>query len=755
VSGFFLCIGDILGLIQTYKDFKAILQNYQQTRTKGDTSDYESPFYFPSQNAFFNPDDIAQKFRLDKYDEMKLDDQVKATLYLKKMTVIGTGGNVTSPDIEDISDEEIKITSFVDFVFNDFLKGSFTKFLYKDMSAFDYGFSVTEKIQKVIEHGEFKGLIGINQLKTRPPHTFDQGFITDQHGNLIKIIQDGKDGKIELNPKKFIIYTYNSDFDGNFYGTSDLRAAYNPWFRKQNGNKFWAIGLERASISPAIAFVERGIGTTEKQTVFDWLKNLQMKMAAVFHKGTDIQFPEVKSEGLKKAFLEYSNYQDRSIARAMLVPDQAGFSDNKFGSRALGESQIKNIFFNVINFLREEQEEEIIFEQIIKPLVDINFGKQVNYPRYKFNPLTEEDKQKILELVISAVEKGVIIKDEAIENVVREQLNVPPREETEEPIEQPVEKKPEPDKEQKDIADEIEESEKINFVEIKLHRKPNKHEEKMEFTEVADELQDAENKTLNKAQKVMADITEKLINGVVNKKVIENQDMAAINKLDIPGFGKLRQVFHDSSLGVNSLGKKRGKTAISNAAQQFQSAFNFDLTPKQAIDWLKKNSIAITGVVKHDVEDKAKRILYNALRTGKTTKETIFELEQMMQPYIEGQVVARAVTEPWRLENIVRTNTNTAYNMGLKEEYESTTFVTRYEVSAILDSRTSDICNELDGEVFAKDNPAFTFPPYHFQCRTIVVPIVEGEDSTLSTKNPQQPTAKTNVQTGFGIESKR
>jgi len=86
-------------------------------------------------------------------------------------------------------------------------------------------------------------------------------------------------------------------------------------------------------------------------------------------------------------------------------------------------------------------------------------------------------------------------------------------------------------------------------------------------------------------------------------------------------------------------------------------------------------------------------------------------------------------------------------NMGLKEEYETTEFVERYQVSAILDSRTSDVCENLDGEVFTKNDARFTFPPYHYQCRTIVVPIVEGEQSELSAKNPQSY-----IQDGFGID---
>jgi SPP1 gp7 family putative phage head morphogenesis protein len=717
-----------------------------QTPIKNDTSDYESPYYFPSQNSFFNPDDIAQKFTLDKYDEMKLDDQVKAALYLKKMTVIGSGGEVVPPEKEELTDLDKRITEFVDFNINDYLIGSFSKFLYKDMSAYDYGFSITEKLFGIIEHSQWKGMHGIQQLKTRPPHTFDQGFITDQHGNLVKIIQDAKNGKIELDPRKFIIYTYNSDFDGNFYGTPDLRATYNAWFRKQQINKFWAIALERAALSPLMAFVERGVGTTEQNKVNDWLKNMQLKSTAVFKKGTEIESLEMKSKGLDKAYGEAISYHDKAINRSILLPDQLGFSDTKFGSRASSDTQL-DVFFNVIRFLREEQEEVVIFEQYIKPLVDANFGKQEDYPKYKFNTITEDDKQKALELVIKAVKDGVIVKDEVLETFVREKLELPPKEEVEEEdteddndtedndrLEQP-ERKEKPEVDDKEVLDKIDNTEfaeKKKRVDISLHRKPNAHEEKMEFNEVVNELEVLENKALDKSIDVMEDITETLITGVINKKIIENKDMVAINNLDIPGFGKLRSVFHDASLASVAAGFKRGSTAISNARKEFAEGQNFGLNKSETIEWLKKNSIAVTGKVKHDVEDAAKRILYQALKDGKTTKETVFELERMMQNFLEGSVTAKASDKAWVLENIVRTGTNTAYNMGLQQSYEATTFVERYQVSAILDSRTSDICTSLDGTVYAKDDPEFTFPPYHFQCRTIIVPIVTDEPSELT-----------------------
>lgn len=55
--------------------------------------------------------------------------------------------------------------------------------------------------------------------------------------------------------------------------------------------------------------------------------------------------------------------------------------------------------------------------------------------------------------------------------------------------------------------------------------------------------------------------------------------------------------------------------------------------------------------------------------------------------------------------------------------------VEQYEILATLDSRTSDICQELDGKVFNMINfeAGVTAPPFHVWCRTTTVPYFDDE----------------------------
>jgi SPP1 gp7 family putative phage head morphogenesis protein len=78
------------------------------------------------------------------------------------------------------------------------------------------------------------------------------------------------------------------------------------------------------------------------------------------------------------------------------------------------------------------------------------------------------------------------------------------------------------------------------------------------------------------------------------------------------------------------------------------------------------------------------------------------------------------------LERFARTKTTEVFNKGRKAAFDETGIVSAYQYSAVLDDRTSDICEGLDNCIFEKgDEPT---PPMHFNCRSILVPITKFED---------------------------
>ena len=77
-----------------------------------------------------------------------------------------------------------------------------------------------------------------------------------------------------------------------------------------------------------------------------------------------------------------------------------------------------------------------------------------------------------------------------------------------------------------------------------------------------------------------------------------------------------------------------------------------------------------------------------------------------------------------QIQTIVRTSVNQVTNQASQAVYAANKKVApKYEYVATLDSRTSAICQRLDGQTFDYNNGPT--PPQHFNCRSTTVPVVD------------------------------
>ena len=158
-----------------------------------------------------------------------------------------------------------------------------------------------------------------------------------------------------------------------------------------------------------------------------------------------------------------------------------------------------------------------------------------------------------------------------------------------------------------------------------------------------------------------------------------------------------------------------------------------NIVPTEALDHLARKQFWITGLISNDILEKARGILLRSIEEGLTQAETMGLLRELFEPYLgkpgvirDGKVVTRN-----RLETIVRTNATSAFNAGrIVAGREAGDFLTGFEYSAVLDSRTTDVCQRLDGKVFLKDDVEIDRlrPPRHFNCRSVMVPVTVTVD---------------------------
>lgn len=84
---------------------------------------------------------------------------------------------------------------------------------------------------------------------------------------------------------------------------------------------------------------------------------------------------------------------------------------------------------------------------------------------------------------------------------------------------------------------------------------------------------------------------------------------------------------------------------------------------------------------------------------------------------------------------LIRTEANAIFNDSVKGVIESNPLVKGYRFRAVLDSRTSDICQKHDGEFIPKDSiqPGINYPPLHPNCRSTVTTVLYDEDERKDT----------------------
>ncbi len=97
-----------------------------------------------------------------------------------------------------------------------------------------------------------------------------------------------------------------------------------------------------------------------------------------------------------------------------------------------------------------------------------------------------------------------------------------------------------------------------------------------------------------------------------------------------------------------------------------------------------------------------------------------------------GKVTAMANRQVMAM---VRTSINQVANASSQQVYEANQDVTkRYRYVATLDSRTSPICQALDGQEF--DYGKGPVPPQHFNCRSTTVPVIDYEGLGIPPPKP-------------------
>lgn len=367
-----------------------------------------------------SPDDLLTRRGWSTYREMMADDQVKASIWYKKVLLCARPF-----DMKPASKSQVDRDA-AEFIQKNLEAVNFKRILWEMLSAFEYGFSAGEILMH-IKDAEGGPKLFLKTVKFRDPEWMY--ILVDAHGNIQEFVQKppnpvftNKESMfhITIKPEKMLHYAYQRQFS-NHYGVSDLRSAYRAWWSKKYVTQFWNVFLERFG-SPLMKMTyPTGSSEPLKTKLRDIMSNLSSKTDILVPEGVAIDLIEA-SRGGTASYGEALTYYDVRIATAILIPALLGMGvDTKRGSDSQSRLHLRTLM-KLVQYLGCELAEEIQ-EKIIKPLVDANFNTK-EYPKFIFQDYGEFEAFEITDAIKELFAAGALDLDQEDINFARSILGL-------------------------------------------------------------------------------------------------------------------------------------------------------------------------------------------------------------------------------------------------------------------------------------------------------------------------------------------
>jgi hypothetical protein len=218
--------------------------------------------------------------------------------------------------------------------------------------------------------------------------------------------------------EKLLVFTFDKEA-GNIEGISILRSAYKHWYYKDTLYKIDAIQKERHGIGVPVVKLPAGFKDGDKDIADELGRNLRTNERAhvVLPPLWDLEFAEL--HGNLVDVMGSAEHHDRMIEKNIL----ASFMSNP----SSGKEEDQTMFLKATRFIAEILT-DVFNKYAIPQLCDFNYGTlRTGYPKLKARRIGEQADWRTMSFAVrNLVGAGVITPDDPLEELLREEMDLPP-----------------------------------------------------------------------------------------------------------------------------------------------------------------------------------------------------------------------------------------------------------------------------------------------------------------------------------------
>lgn len=301
---------------------------------------------------------------------------------------------------------------------------SWKNFLRQALTYLEFGYSVFEQCYKVGPDGK----IWLKKLAPRIQDSILKWKLDDGSRGVVQLLRtdEAVNYSVQIPIRKCLVLTNDMEGD-DITGIPLIRAAYKHYYIKNNLYQIAAISAERYGVGVPSITLPPGAGDAEKRAAEGIVANLRSNQESHIIKPSkewEIEIITPKgSQGSSQDIKSQIDHHDRMILQSMLCGFlNLGSTDT--GSFALSKDQ--HSFFLTFVQDRVAYFVEEFNSQVIKPLVDLNFGKRLVYPKLVFTNLGELDKAAMATWLKTLSDAQMIKIDAKMTEWVHNNFQLPP-----------------------------------------------------------------------------------------------------------------------------------------------------------------------------------------------------------------------------------------------------------------------------------------------------------------------------------------